>query len=171
MGKGKGMIASTIIMGILAVTIFFIALARGEGEHIIGLKAALRMTLEILPLLVLAFLLAGLVQALLPGAQISSWIGEKSGLRGILLGTVAGALTPGGPFVSMPLAAGFLKAGAGMGTMVAFMTSWSLLGIHRMPLELGILGWRFMLVRILSTALFAPLAGLLAVVVAKLVKA
>jgi hypothetical protein len=46
--------------------------------------------------------------------------------------------------------------------MVAFVTEWSLLAVSRIPLELGILGWRFTLIRFITTFLFPPVAGLLA---------
>ncbi len=168
--KGNTMLVPTIIMAVLACSLFIAAVAKGGGQHIVGLKAALRMTVELLPMLVLAFIVAGMMQTLVPQQHISQWIGAESGLRGILLGTLVGAITPGGPFVSMPLAAGFLKAGAGMGTMVAFMTSWSLLSVHRIPIELSVLGWRFLLVRMASTALFAPLAGIFANAIVKALK-
>ena len=83
-------------------------------------------------------------------------------MRGILIGTIAGALTPGGPFVCFPLVAGMLRSGAGIGTMVAFLSAWALLGVSRLPMEVGLLGWRFAAVRILCTFLFPPLAGWLA---------
>jgi uncharacterized membrane protein YraQ (UPF0718 family) len=91
-------------------------------------------------------------------------------LRGILIGTLGGAITPGGPYVSMPVAAGLLKAGASMGTMVAFLTSWSLIAVARLPLEVGIMGWRFTLIRMISTLIFPPIAGLLANLIVKIIK-
>ena len=63
--------------------------------------------------------------------------------------------------MSLPVVAGLLKAGAGVGTMVAFLTAWSLLAFARLPMEVGILGWRFTLVRLACTFLFAPVAGLI----------
>jgi uncharacterized membrane protein YraQ (UPF0718 family) len=62
----------------------------------------------------------------------------------------------------LPLAAGLLRAGAGLGTMVAFLTAWSLWAVARMPMELGIMGWRFTLVRFACTFFFPPIAGFLA---------
>ena len=79
-----------------------------------------------------------------------------------MIGTGIGALTPGGPFVSMPIAAGFLRAGASIGTMVALMTAWLLIGVHRFPLEIGIMGWKFWLIRVACTFFFPPIAGLIA---------
>jgi len=160
--RTSSMIIPTIIMGVLAVTLLFIGYSKGEGQHIRGLKASLKMTMEILPLLIFAFIMAGMIQALLPREMLSKWIGEESGIKGILLGTMAGGLTPGGPYVSLPLAAGLLRAGAGVGTMVAFITGWSLWALSRLPMEIGILGWKFTVVRLATTFFFPPIAGFLA---------
>ncbi|MBU4311315.1 MAG: permease [Candidatus Omnitrophica bacterium] len=135
--RDYNMFMPTLIMGALAAALFLIGVYK--GEHLNGLNQAMRMTVEILPLLVFAFIVAGMVQVLLPHEAISIWIGEKSGVRGILIGTVAGAFTPGGPYVSMPIVAGLLRSGASMGTMVAYITGWSLWAIIRIPMEIGIL--------------------------------
>lgn len=155
------MLIPTIIMGVITITLLIIGYQKG-GIHITGLKTALEMTIQILPLLILSFITAGMVQVLLPSELLSQWIGTESGLRGILVGTVAGGFSPGGPYVSLPIAAGLLSAGASIGTMVAFLTSWSLWAVNRLPMEIGILGWKFTLVRLASTFLFPPIAGLIA---------
>jgi uncharacterized membrane protein YraQ (UPF0718 family) len=156
------MFMPTLVMGILALVFVVIGYLAGEGKHLAGLKSAARMTLEILPLLLFAFIIAGMVQVLVPKELISRWVGSESGLKGILIGTLAGGFTPGGPYVSLPVVAGLLKAGAGIGTMVAFLTSWSLWAIARLPMEFGMLGWRFTVVRLAVTFFFPPIAGLLA---------
>jgi len=122
----------------------------------------LSMLIQLIPLLVFAFIIAGVIPLLVPQQTITGWIGAESGFRGILIGTIVGAVMPGGPFVSLPLAAGFLRVGAGVGTMVAFITGWSLLAFSRLPLEIGVLGWKFTLIRLACTFFFAPIAGLIA---------
>jgi len=156
------MLIPTIIMGILAIILVIFGYMRGEGEHLMGFKAAFKMLIEILPLLFFAFIIAGMVQVLLPKDLLSKWVGMESGLKGILFGTVAGGLTPGGPYVSLPVVAGLLKAGASAGTMVAYLTSWSLWAIGRLPMEFGILGWKFTLLRLACTFFFPPIAGIIA---------
>jgi len=156
------MLIPTIVMALIAVILVVIGYSKGEGQHVTGLKSALKMTIDILPLLIFAFIVAGMIKVLLPQELMSRWVGKESGFRGILIGTVAGGLMPGGPYVSLPLAAGLLRAGAGMGTMVAFLTAWSLWAVSRMPMELGIMGWRFTLVRLACTFFFPPIAGFLA---------
>ena len=158
------MFVPTLIMGVLAIILLFIGYFRGEGQHIMGMKSAVNMIVEILPLLVFAFIIAGMVQVLLPQETIAKWVGAESGIRGIVIGSVAGGLCPGGPFVSLPIAAGLLRSGAGLGTMVAFLTGWSIWAVSRLPMEVGVLGWRFTLIRLVSTAFFPILAGIIALV-------
>ena len=160
----------TVVMFVIALVLFIIASLQGEGKNIAGLKSAWNMTLQIIPLLIFAFIIAGLAQTLLPRDLISKWVGDESGFRGILIGTLAGALTPGGPYVSLPIAAGLLKTGASIPTMVTFVSAWSLLAVARLPLEVGIMGWRFTLMHRLSVLIFAPLAGLLASLLVKWIK-
>ncbi|HPQ71053.1 MAG TPA: permease [bacterium] len=156
------MLVPTLIMAGLALILLGVGYANGQGQHIAGLKNGAKMTLEVLPLLVFAFVLAGMVQVLIPQELIAKWVGAESGWRGIVLGTVAGGLSPGGPYVSLPIAAGFLRAGAGVGTMVAYLTGWSLWAVARIPMDVGVLGWKFAGIRIACTFFFPPIAGLLA---------
>jgi uncharacterized membrane protein YraQ (UPF0718 family) len=160
--RNLNMLIPTIIMAVLAIVLLAVGYSKGEGQHVQGLRSGVKMIVEILPLLMFAFIVAGMVQILLPQELLSRWIGEESGLKGIFIGTVAGGLTPGGPYVSLPLVAGLLKAGAGIGTVVAFLTAWSLWAVARLPMELGILGWKFTFVRLVCTFFFPPIAGFLA---------
>lgn len=156
------MVISTIILAVLAGVLLFIGHSRGEAQHVEGLKSGFLMLVEILPMLLFAFIVAGMVQVLLPHETIGKWVGAESGFRGILIGSAAGGLTPGGPFVSLPLAAGLLRSGAGAATMVAYLTAWSVWAVNRLPMELGILGWRFTLIRLASTFVLPIVAGLVA---------
>jgi len=155
-------LVSTIVMAALAAGLLIVGYVRGEGAHVEGLKAGLGMLGGMLPMLFMAMIVAGMVQVLMPHDLISNWIGQGSGLKGIFIGSVAGAMVPGGPFVSMPIAAGFMGAGAGLGTMVAFMTGWSVWALARLPLEFGVMGWKFTTVRLACSLILPPLAGLTA---------
>ena len=156
------MLIPTIVMGVIALILFFIGYQKGGGEHILGLKTAGNLLIQIIPLLIFAFIVAGMVQVLVPHEMISRWVGTESGFRGVLIGTIIGSLAPGGPFISLPIAAGLLRAGASVGTMVAFLTGWSLWAVTRLPLEVGIMGWQFTLIRLACTFFFPPIAGLIA---------
>ena len=156
------MLIPTIIMGVIAIALLVIVYQRGGGEYILGLKLSGNLLLQVIPILIFAFIIAGMIQVLIPTEVISRWVGTESGFRGILIGTVVGGLTPGGPYVTMPIAAGLLRAGAGIGTMVAFITAWSVLAFSRLPIEIGLLGWKFTLIRLACTFFFPVIAGLIA---------
>jgi uncharacterized membrane protein YraQ (UPF0718 family) len=160
--RKRSMLIPTAIMGALAMVLLLVGYFRGQGEHLMGMKSALTLVVEILPLLFFAFIVAGMVQVLLPREVVSKWVGVESGMRGIIVGTLAGGLTPGGPFVSMPIAVGLLHSGASVGTLVAFLTAWSLWAFARLPMEVGILGWKFTVIRVACTFFFPPIAGLIA---------
>ena len=157
------MLIPTIIMGVLAIVFAFLTYQKGgTPQLIVGLKGGGNMLLQMAPLLIFAMIIAGIIPLLVPQEAISRWVGAESGFRGILIGTVVGGLMPGGPFVSLPMAAGLLRVGAGIGTMVALLTGWSLLAFTRLPLEIGIMGWKFTLIRLACTFFFPPIAGLIA---------
>jgi uncharacterized membrane protein YraQ (UPF0718 family) len=156
------MLIPTIIMGVIAAVLLYIGYQRGGGEHILGLKSAGNLLLQIIPLLVFAFIVGGMIQILIPQEIISRWVGVESGFRGLLIGSAIGGLMPGGPYVSMPVAAGLLRTGASIGTMVALITAWSLLAFSRLPIEIGLMGWKFTLIRLTCVFFFPPIAGLIA---------
>jgi len=156
------MLLPTIIMGILALLVLLAAYQRNDGTHMLGLKVGGMMLVQLIPLLIFAFIIAGTLPLIIPADLIARWIGAEAGVRGIFVGSVIGGLLPGGPAVSLPVLAGFLRLGAGTGTLVAMMTGWSLLAFTRLPLEVGIMGWRFTAIRLACTFFLAPVAGYIA---------
>jgi len=166
--KMNGMVGATVIMGVLAAATTWVAYQ--QGKHIDGLNAAWKMTWEILPLLAFALILSGMVQVIIPQELITQWVGSESGAKGIWMGTLAGGLCPGGPYVSFPIVVALLRSGASVPTVVAFLTSWSLWAVSRLALEVGFLGWRFVVIRLACVFFFPPLAGYMAMFVMKVIK-
>ena len=148
------------LLAVLALAAFW----RGGGELVEdGLREGARMLLRFAPVIAVSLLAAGFAGKLLPREAVSAWLGDGSGLRGILIATAAGAITPSGPFVSMPIAAVLIRSGAGVGAVVAFLAAWALLALHRLVAwEIPILGWRFALLRYGVCLLLPVLAGLVA---------
>lgn len=138
--------------------------SRGGSEELgAGLAQGFRLFLRFAPLLVVSFLVAGLAERAIPTEWIEQTLGRDEGLRGLLIATGAGALTPAGPFVAMPIALGMVRAGAASSAVVAYLTGWSLLAVHRaLAWELPILGPRLTLLRYGSCLALPIVAGLLA---------
>jgi uncharacterized membrane protein YraQ (UPF0718 family) len=151
-----------VFAGIAAVAGVF-CYAKGEGFFMKGVDASVSMTLEVLPRLMAAFLLAGFVEVLMPRDLIRKWIGDKSGLKGVLIASLAGALTPGGPIASFPLIAALYKLGADFGPLVAYLTAWELIAVQRIVIwEIPFMGTRFVLFRVMVSLVLPVLAGMIA---------
>jgi uncharacterized membrane protein YraQ (UPF0718 family) len=118
---------------------------------------------SMLPKVLAGSLIGAFVTLLLPRETIVKWVGAESGITGILVATVAGAILPGGPFTIYPVAGSFLAAGADVGAACAFVISWTLIGYTRAIVwELPFFGLDFVTWRILFSLPLPILSGLLA---------
>ena len=145
-----------IVFGLL-IALCGVALGRG-GTPLLGeaLSGGTRLFIRFGAVIFLSFLVAGLAETLMPREWVAAALGEQSGVKGLLLASAAGAITPAGPFVSMPLAAGMLRSGAAPPAIIAFLSAWSLISVHRLfAWEVPILGAPFAITR-WSLCLFVP---------------
>jgi uncharacterized membrane protein YraQ (UPF0718 family) len=136
--------------------------SKGPEAILSGLVAGGRVLLSVVPLLVAAFLVAGLVQVLATKELVTKWLGSASGWKGILLACVGGGLMPGGPYVYFPIAGVLLQTGAGLGPLVAFVIAKNLWSLSRLPLEVALLGTQLTFTRFVVTLALPPLLGFLA---------
>jgi len=115
------------------------------------------------PKILCGFFIAAAVPILIPREVLATWVGRESGAHGLLVASVAGALVPGGPMMIFPLAASFRLAGAGMPTIISFVSAWSLFGLNRTIIwEMSFLPVEFVLMRVLVCLPLPVLAGLVA---------
>jgi uncharacterized membrane protein YraQ (UPF0718 family) len=158
-----GMKKLYMIMACACLALAAVAFARGGLEALVrGVSAGGMTLLELIPLLILAFCCAGLISVVATEHTVTRWLGRKAGFRGILIGGLAGALIPGGPFIYYPVAATFMAAGAEIGAVISFVAAKNLWSVSRLPLELALLGSKLALVRYAMTLLVPVLAGLVA---------
>ncbi len=151
---------STIVMIALALAMLGVVYWKSPGAASQGLNATGALLLEITPRMVAAFIIAGLIQAVIPEEVIVRWMGQGSGMRGIFIGVVLGSVTPGGPMMHFPIVASLFKVGVGVGPLVSYLTAWSLLGVNRAIMwEIPFLGVKIVAVRIAVSLFFPFLAG------------
>jgi uncharacterized membrane protein YraQ (UPF0718 family) len=153
---------TTLVLTVAVVILLAVAFWRGRGLALAGLSAAARTLWRNLLMLLLSFVIAGLAQVLIPRELISSWLGAQAGVKGVLIGCVLGGLVPGAPYAVFPLVAALYQGGAGLGSVVGFVSGWSLWSIQRLPVEMALIGPRAALVRYAVTFVVPPLAGMLA---------
>lgn len=146
------------LLGVLAVVAWY----RGGSELLLeGLAGGGGMLQRFGALIVVAFLVAGVAEKLIPHDWVSRALGEDSGIRGLLIAVGAGMVTPSGPFISFPVAATLLKSGASTAAVVTYVAAWMLLAIHRFFIwEVPFLGLRTAVVRWAVCLLLPLLAGL-----------
>jgi len=150
-----------ILMWVLALALLVMAARRTDDTLRKGIRTAGSYLMLMVPRVVLALLLAGFVAALLPGETISAWLGQESGFRGIMIASVAGIAVPAGGVVAFPLALAMLKIGVGLPQLVAFLTSWEIFAVHRvLAFEIPFMGSRFVALRVSSSFMLPPVAGL-----------
>ena len=151
---------STLVLAVVAVVLGVVAYLRDPGLPLLGVKNGASMLWFIVPRLVPAILIAGLLQVLVPQEVVSRHFGRESGLRALVIASLAGVLTPGGPMVTVPFMVALANSGASMAPLVAYMTSWSLFGMQRIiAWEAPLMGWRFVAVRVVPSLAFPVVAG------------
>jgi uncharacterized protein len=143
--------------GVLAIVAFFKGGWSLVGK---GLVVAGQTFVGVFPLLVVAFIVAGLVTILMPKTLVAKWLGKESGWKGPVLGSVMGALVPGGPFFFYPLMSSLIVSGANVGTMISFVAAKTLWNLARLPVEVVFVGWKVTIIRFLITFPVPILAGL-----------
>jgi uncharacterized protein len=151
---------STWLLVAAAVVLAAIAYVKDPGLPLIGARNGLSFLAFVLPRLIPALIVAGLIQVLVPQHVVSRHFGREAGLRALVIATIAGMLTPGGPMVSVPFMVAAAHSGAGLPALVAYMTSWSLFGLQRIiAWEAPLMGWKFVITRVASTLAVPVVAG------------
>ena len=154
---------TTFIILISAVIgLMILALSQGLDTFSSGLRISWLRLIRFLPVMVVAMLITGFTDVLLPKALVERWLSDASGWRGIGLGYLAGVLTPGAGLIGLPLVGTLYKAGVGPSVLVTYMTSMTTMSLMRIPLELGFCGWQLTSLRLTVSFVLPILAGFLA---------
>lgn len=137
--------------------------ANGADAFVEALVGDLTMILNILPRVMVALSVAALIWVMLPRNRVSALVGKDSGIGGLLVATVAGAVTPGGPSSAYALLAMLGASGAERGVLVAYITSWAMLGLQRVLLwDVPFMGTEFAIFRVAVCLPLPLVAGLIA---------
>lgn len=150
---------TAIVLILTLVVLMGLALRQGTDTFLLGLRTSLHQLLRFLPVLVVAVLIAGFAETLLPDQVVERWLSDASGWRGLLLAWLAGILTPAGSLIGLPLIAVLYQAGAGVSVLVTYATSFATLSLLRVPLEVAFYGWRLTGIRLLASLALPLVAG------------
>ena len=95
------------------------------------------------------FILLGLLDVWVPKQTMVKFMGEKSGLKGILLALFIGSAAAGPLYGAFPVAAVFMKKGVAFTNILIFLGAWSTTKIPMFLFEVASLGPVFAVTRLL----------------------
>ncbi len=125
-------LAINILLWLAVAALALLAASRGRVLLNDGLRNGATEFILLLPRIGIGVVGSGYIADVLPNALVAQWLGPESGFTGVLLATLGGALTPGGPVVGFSIGATALKSGAGAPQVIAYSTAWALYAIHRL---------------------------------------
>jgi hypothetical protein len=168
----KGQAVIDLIVGV-ALWIIVAALALGVAKRSMPLLRESTRDgggefLRLVPRMAIGVLGSGFIAAALPQDVVAYWLGSTSGVLGIAIATIAGAMTPGGPVVGFAIAAVALKGGAGAPQVIAYSTAWALYAFPRLlTYELPILPARVVWLRVIASLPLPFIAAGLAMLIGR----
>ena len=131
------------LLAVLTLTIF---------NYNLGMKA-LSITAysfkEMILIIPPIFVLLGLLDVWVPRETVVKYMGEGSGLKGIILSFFIGSAAAGPLYGAFPIAAVFMKKGVKFSNILIFIGAWSTTKIPMILFEVASLGPKFAITRLL----------------------
>lgn len=138
---------TAVFINLVSAVLLILAFAKDRQKAKQSLKAAAKSFLGILPVILITIIAVGLLLSFVPPSRISQIIGEGSGLGGVLLIALIGTILFIPAIVAFPLAGSFLRSGASVTAVAAFITTLTMIGFVTLPLEIREFGKKMALLR------------------------
>lgn len=140
------------LLWIIAAALAVVAAQRSRALLRDSLREGAIDCVKLMPRIMLGVIGAGYIAALLPQQIVGRWLGPDSGVVGLCIAVMGGALTPGGPVIGFSVGAAALKGGAGAPQVIAYSTAWALFAVQRLFLwELPVMPQRLVLLRLAAS--------------------
>ena len=151
-----------VILVSLVVLTALLGFVRDSTLPLRGLMASAKLFRGVWLELLFGFVLAGLLEVLIPQPVLSRWLGAEHLGQGIVVGWAAGLVIPGGPYLFFPVAANLFRSGAAPGPLIALLTAKTLVSpIRMLTYEAPLMGWPLTLARFIPGVLLPPVMGVL----------
>lgn len=121
-------------------------------------------TLEMLSVIPPIFILLGLLDVWVPRETMIKFLGEKSGIIGVIIAFLLGSAAAGPLYAAFPVAGILLKKGSKFSNVLIFIGAWATTKIPLLLFEATSMGWNFMLTRFLTNI---PVIALIAYITEK----
>jgi len=141
MKRYRVFIAMVIAVGVLTI------INRPLGIKSVNLT--INQLKEMLLVIPLVFLLLGLLDVWVPRETMVKYMGDNSGLKGVILSILLGSAAAGPLYGAFPIAAVFMKKGVKFSNILIFIGAWSTTKIPMFLFETASLGSKFAITRLL----------------------
>jgi hypothetical protein len=157
-----------MLLWVLVAALALTAAVRSKALFREGATEGLRDFVMLLPRIMIGVVGSGYIAAVMPEDLITTWIGPGTGILGIAIATLAGAVTPGGAVVGFSVGAAALKGGGGAPQIIAYTTAWSLYAVTRLiNWEIAMMPARVVWLRAVVSIPLPFLAGLGALLIGR----
>ena len=150
-----------ILLHFVSLIFLIMSFFKDKQKTIKALKIAWKSFSNILPAFAGVLALVGLVLTVLSADIISKIVGANTGIIGMLITSIIGAITLIPGFVAFPLAASLLEIGAGVMQIAVFVSSLMMVGIVTLPLEIKCFGRRTAIFRNFLSYIFSFIVALI----------
>jgi len=136
-----------LVVFTFVLILYIIYFKKDKSELKRALKKSLTMFIQNSIRVFAIFVIISLLESFLSKESVGKFLLKLSGLKGILLGELTGAIMMGPTASAYPIARYLFDHGAQAGVVSAFLLSWVMIGMISIPLEYKELGGRFTIMR------------------------
>lgn len=139
----------------ISIVLLILSFIKDKQKTRMALNKSWKSFMSILPAFAGVLALVGLVLTILTPEIISGIIGANTGIIGMIVTSIIGAITLIPGFVAFPLAASLLQKGAGVMQIAVFVSTLMMVGFVTMPLEMKYFGKKETILRNLFAYIFS----------------
>jgi uncharacterized membrane protein YraQ (UPF0718 family) len=154
-----GLIRSQWLL-LLALGLYLWGFASSPEQAGRALDIAASRLVSVAPLVLAVMGLVGLIQVWVSRDLVARLLGREAGLRALLIAALCGTILIGPAYLIFPMLLAIQQQGARWAVIVIVLATYAV-KLQMIPLEVGFLGWKFSLLRIVFTMLLAIPLGLL----------
>jgi len=136
-----------LVMLFLTVSLYIVYLHKDRLKLKKALKKGSRNFLQNSIRIFAIFVIIGILQNFLSKESVGNFLLKFSGIKGILAGTITGAIMMAPVATGYPISSYLLENGATISLVSSFLASWVMIGIVSISLEIKNLGKRFTIAR------------------------
>lgn len=131
----------------LCLILFIVSWLKDKKKTIAGARKGFMMFRNIALPFINILILISVALYFLPPHVIVRYLGGQTGFMGLTIAALVGSITLIPGFISYPIAATLVRAGASYGVVATFMTTLMMVGVMTFPLEARYFGKRVAFIR------------------------